>query len=44
MQPKVIDVPDKNELVIGEYDIPEDAGHIKVKITDVLSESLELEV
>ena len=44
MQPAVADVPGKNELVIGIYDIPEDAGTIKVKITDLLSESLEVEV
>lgn len=44
MEPAVIDIPGKNELVAGTYDIPEDAGTIKVKITDVLSESLEVEV
>ena len=44
MQPMVTDVPDKKELVAGIYDIPEDAGTIKVKITDLLSESLEVEV
>ena len=44
MQPAVIDVPGKNELVRGVYDIPEGAGVIRVKITDVLSESLEVEV
>lgn len=44
MQPTTIDIPNKNELVVGIYDIPEDAGKIKVKITDVLSESLEMEV
>lgn len=44
MQPTIIDIPNKNELVTGVYDIPEDAGRIKVKITDVLSESLEIEV
>lgn len=44
MQPKITDIPGKNELVTGIYDIPEDAGTIKVKITDILSESLELEV
>lgn len=44
MQPTTIDIPDKNELVVGIYDIPEDAGKIKVKIIDVLSESLEMEV
>ena len=43
MQPTVTDVPDKKELVAGIYDIPEDAGTIKVKITDLLSESLEVE-
>ena len=44
MQPTVMDVPDKKEMVVGIYDIPEEAGTIKVKITDVLSESLEVEV
>lgn len=44
MEPAMTDVPGKNEIVSGIYDIPEDAGTIKVKITDVLSESLEVEV
>lgn len=44
MQPAITDVPDKNTLVKGIYDIPENAGTIKVKITDLLSESLEVEV
>lgn len=44
MQPSITDVPDKNSLVLGVYDIPEDAGNIKIKITDLLSESLEVEV
>lgn len=44
MQPSVTDVPDKKTMVKGIYDIPEDAGTIKVKITDLLSESLEVEV
>ena len=44
MQPSVIDIPEKNQLVKGIYDIPENAGTIKVKITDLLSESLETEV
>ena len=43
-EPKVVDVPGKNELVTGVYDIPEDAGTIRVKITDLLSESLEVDV
>lgn len=44
MQPTITNVPGKNEMVLGIYDIPEDAGTIKVKITDLLSESLEMEV
>ena len=44
MQPEVTDVPDKKEMVSGVYDIPESAGTIRVKITDLLSESLEVEV
>lgn len=44
MQPAVTDIPGKDELVHGIYDIPEDCGTIKVKITDLLSESLEKEV
>ena len=42
--PTVTDIPEKDEFVKGEYDIPEDAGTIRVKITDLLSESLEQEV
>lgn len=44
MQPSITDVPERNELVIGTYDIPETAGTIRIKITDLLSESLEMEV
>lgn len=44
MQPSVTDIPDKNEIVQGIYDIPDGCGNIKVKITDLLSESLEVEV
>lgn len=44
MQPAVTDIPGKNEMVKGIYDIPEGCGTIKVKITDLLSESLEVEV
>jgi site-specific DNA-methyltransferase (adenine-specific)/adenine-specific DNA-methyltransferase len=44
LEPETIDLPDKNELVNGEYDLPEGVGNIKVKITDLLSESLEIEV
>ena len=44
LSPELIDNPEKNEMVKGIYDIPKDAGRIKVKITDLLSESLELEL
>lgn len=44
MQPTVLDIPHGKELVKGIYDIPDDAGTIRVKITDLLSESLEVEV
>lgn len=44
MQPTVTDIPSKNKMVKGIYDIPEGCGTIKVKITDLLSESLEVEV
>lgn len=43
MQPKTLDIPEENELVLGEYKIPLTAGTIRVKITDLLSESLEIE-
>jgi len=44
MEPSITDIPGKNEMVKGVYDIPKTAGTIKVKITDVLSESFEAEV
>lgn len=44
MKPSVCDVPAKDEFVKGIYDIPSDATRIKIKITDLLSESLEMEV
>ena len=44
MEPAIMDVPDKKELVEGRYKIPKYAGKIRVKITDLLSESLEVEV
>lgn len=43
-QPALVDIPEKNDLVAGRYPIPEDAGTIRVKITDLLSESLEVEI
>lgn len=43
-QPSTVDCPEnKKDLVAGSYDIPEDAGIIRVKITDLLSESFEKE-
>lgn len=41
LQPSVVDVPGKDEFVIGRYKVPADAGTIRVKITDLLSESWE---
>jgi DNA modification methylase len=40
-EPQIVDVPEGDELVKGVYDIPANAGTIRVKITDLLSESLE---
>ena len=40
-EPTVVDVPEGKELVKGVYPIPDNAGTIRVKITDLLSESLE---
>ena len=42
--PSVIDVPEGSDLVKGIYPIPEDAGTIKVKITDLLSETCEVTI
>lgn len=44
LEPAVTDIPGKKELVSGIYDIPETAGTIRVKITDLLAESIEIEV
>jgi len=41
LQPTVVDIPSKNDLVKGAYKVPADAGTIRVKITDLLSESWE---
>lgn len=41
LQPAVVDIPGKNEMVKGAYKVPADAGTIRVKITDLLSESWE---
>ena len=42
--PSVIDIPEGKDLVKGSYKIPADAGTIKVKITDLLSESCEVTI
>jgi adenine-specific DNA-methyltransferase len=42
--PTTVDIPEKNEMVSGSYPVPKDAGTIRVKITDLLSESLEVEI
>lgn len=42
--PTTVDVPDGKELVSGEYAVPADAATIKVKLTDLLSESCEVVV
>ena len=44
LRPQIIDIPSKNELIKGNYQLPEKYGKIRVKITDLLSESLEIEV
>ena len=42
--PTVIDIPEGRDLVRGSYYIPSDYGTIKVKITDLLSESFEVTI
>jgi adenine-specific DNA-methyltransferase len=44
LTPSVMDLPYKNRLVKGIYPIPDGAGTIRVKITDLLSESWEGEI
>lgn len=44
LTPAIVDAPGKDELVSGRYPIPDDAGTIRVKITDLLSESWEGEI
>lgn len=41
LTPAIVDAPGKEELVAGRYAIPADAATIRVKITDLLSESWE---
>jgi len=44
LSPELIDAPEKDALVSGRYPIPADASTIRVKITDLLSESWEGEI
>ena len=44
LRPAIYDSLGKNELVQGRYKLPGDYGQIRIKITDLLSESLELTV
>ena len=39
--PTTLDIPDKKDLVSGKYEVPEGAGRIHIKVTDLLSESWE---
>ncbi|MFM0260463.1 DNA methyltransferase [Paraburkholderia sediminicola] len=41
LQPSIVDIPGKHDLVSATYKVPADAGTIRVKITDLLSESWE---
>jgi DNA modification methylase len=41
LTPGIVDAPGKDELVAGRYPIPADAATVRVKITDLLSESWE---
>lgn len=44
MEPKEIDIAEKTGLVKGIYEIPENSKCIKIKITDLLSETFEKEI
>ncbi len=44
MEPKLVDIAEKNDLVKGVYEIPSDVSNIKIKITDLLSETYEKEI
>jgi DNA modification methylase len=43
LQPSTVDIPGKDQQIKGRYPIPDGAGTILIKITDLLSESLEVE-
>ncbi len=44
LTPAVVDVPGNDNMVNGSYPIPKEAGTIRVKITDLISESWEGEI
>lgn len=44
LTPAIVDAPERDALVTGRYPIPDDAATIRVKITDLLSESWEGEI
>lgn len=44
LRPAIFDCPGRNELVQGRYKLPPDYGLIRIKITDLLSESLEANI
>ncbi|MDT7807438.1 MAG: hypothetical protein QOJ70_1251 [Acidobacteriota bacterium] len=44
LTPSVVDVPGEDDMVSGSYPIPKEAGTVRVKITDLLSESWEGEI
>jgi adenine-specific DNA-methyltransferase len=44
LTPSIVDVPSDGEVVSGSYPIPKEAGTVRVKITDLLSESWEGEI
>jgi len=43
-EPKMVDVPSLSNMVAGSYKIPDGAGAIRVKITDLLSEAFEITI
>lgn len=43
-RPQIPDTPPRYEQVKGEYELPENHGDVRIRITDLLSESLEVTV
>ena len=42
-QPSVADIPAGDDLVKGSYSVPEDAGAIRIRVVDVLSEAFDVD-